>query len=38
MDSFQVKDISLAKQGHLQIEWASMHMPVLNQIKERKTF
>jgi adenosylhomocysteinase len=35
MDSFQVKDISLAKQGHLQIEWASMHMPVLNQIKER---
>ncbi|XHH08157.1 MAG: adenosylhomocysteinase [Candidatus Bathyarchaeia archaeon] len=35
MDQFQVKDKSLATQGHLQIEWASKHMPVLNIIKER---
>jgi len=35
MDQFQVKDKSLAPQGHLQIEWASAHMPVLSQIKSR---
>ena len=35
MEEFQVKDMNLAKQGHLQIEWASKHMPVLNIIKER---
>jgi adenosylhomocysteinase len=35
MEQFQVKDKSLAPQGHLQIEWASKHMPVLNIIKER---
>jgi len=35
MEHFQVKDKSLAPQGHLQIEWASKHMPVLNIIKER---
>ena len=35
MDKFQVKDKSLAPQGHLQIEWASKHMPVLNQIRTR---
>ncbi len=35
MEEFQVKDKSLAAQGHLQIEWASKHMPVLNIIKER---
>lgn len=35
MEEFQVKDKSLASQGHLQIEWASSHMPVLNQIKNR---
>jgi adenosylhomocysteinase len=35
MDKFQVKDKALAPQGHLQIEWASKHMPVLNQIKAR---
>ena len=33
--AFQVKDISLAPKGSLQIEWASGHMPVLNQIKRR---
>lgn len=32
---FQVKDISLAPKGHLQIEWAAKHMPVLIQIKKR---
>jgi adenosylhomocysteinase len=35
MEEFQVKDKSLAIQGHLQIEWASSHMPVLNIIKNR---
>jgi adenosylhomocysteinase len=35
MKNFKVKDASLASKGHLQIEWASKHMPVLNQIKER---
>ncbi len=35
MEDFQVKDKSLAPQGHLQIEWASKHMPVLNIIKTR---
>ena len=33
MASFKVKDQKLASQGNLLIEWASMHMPVLNQIK-----
>jgi len=35
MENYQVKDISLAPQGHLQIEWAAKHMPVLNIIKTR---
>ncbi|MGA3288728.1 MAG: adenosylhomocysteinase [Candidatus Bathyarchaeia archaeon] len=35
MEEFQVKDKNLAPQGHLQIEWASRHMPVLNLIKSR---
>jgi adenosylhomocysteinase len=35
MEDFKVKDTSLASKGSLQIEWASKHMPVLNQIKER---
>jgi adenosylhomocysteinase len=35
MGDFKVKDTSLASKGLLQIEWASKHMPVLNQIKER---
>lgn len=35
MNPFQVKDMSLAAAGCLQIEWASAHMPVLSQIKER---
>ncbi len=35
MEGFQVKDKSLAPQGHLQIEWAAKHMPVLNIIKNR---
>ncbi len=37
MEEFQVKDKTLAPQGRLQIEWASAHMPVLNQIKNRFT-
>jgi adenosylhomocysteinase len=37
MEEFQVKDKSLASQGHLQIEWAAAHMPVLSQIKGRFT-
>lgn len=35
MKDYQVKDIKLAPQGHLQIEWAAKHMPVLNIIKQR---
>ncbi|MEM1588816.1 MAG: adenosylhomocysteinase [Candidatus Bathyarchaeia archaeon] len=35
MKSFKVKDENLAEKGFLQIEWASKHMPVLNQIKKR---
>ncbi|MEM3700362.1 MAG: adenosylhomocysteinase [Candidatus Bathyarchaeia archaeon] len=35
MENFRVKDTILASNGRLQIEWASKHMPVLNQIKER---
>jgi len=32
---FKVRDISLAEQGERLIDWASVHMPVLNQIKSR---
>jgi adenosylhomocysteinase len=32
---FKVKDLSLANQGELLIHWASTHMPVLNQVKQR---
>jgi len=32
---FKVKDASLAEKGNLLIDWASMHMPVLSQIRER---
>jgi adenosylhomocysteinase len=35
VENFKVKDPSLAPKGHLQIEWASKHMPVLNQIRRR---
>lgn len=35
MTNYKVKDESLAEKGFLQIEWASKHMPVLNQIKKR---
>ena len=35
MEDYQVKDIKLAPQGHLQIEWAAKHMPVLNIIKHK---
>ena len=35
MEKFQVKDKALAPQGHLQIEWGSAHMPVLNQVRYR---
>ncbi len=35
METCKIKDPSLASQGHLQIEWAAAHMPVLNQIKNR---
>ncbi|NWF87327.1 adenosylhomocysteinase [Candidatus Bathyarchaeota archaeon] len=35
MEDFKVKDTALAPKGNLQIEWASEHMPVLNQIKKR---
>ena len=35
MEEFQVIDKKLSQQGHLQIEWASKHMPVLNLIINR---
>ncbi len=35
MEEFQVKDKSLAPQGHLQIEWSSRHMPVLKLVRKR---
>jgi len=34
MPNFKIKDKTLAVKGDLQIEWASKHMPVLNQIKK----
>lgn len=33
--NYDVKDIALAKEGALRIEWANQSMPVLNRIKER---
>lgn len=30
-----VKDMALAPEGHLKIDWASAHMPVLNQIRKQ---
>ena len=35
MEEFKVKNPELTSKGELLIEWASMHMPVLNKIKER---
>jgi len=35
MPSFKIKDPSLAPQGSLLVEWASKHMPVLNQIRRQ---
>ena len=35
MANFKVKDPGLASQGKLLVEWASIHMPVLNQIKNQ---
>lgn len=38
MNSIQnsiIKDISLAPEGRLKIDWASAHMPVLNKIREQ---
>jgi adenosylhomocysteinase len=32
---FDIKDIKLAKDGALRIEWANQNMPVLNRIKDR---
>ena len=32
---YDVKDLKLAKEGTLRIEWASQNMPVLNRIKKR---
>jgi adenosylhomocysteinase len=32
---FKVKDISLAKQGRLNIEWAENHMPVMMELRKR---
>src|SRR5438105_3041490 len=34
---YDIKDLSLAKEGKLKIEWAGQQMPVLQIIKERFT-
>ncbi len=33
--TYEVRDMSLAPQGHLNIEWAENHMPVLMKIHDR---
>ncbi len=33
--TYEVRDMSLAPQGHLNIEWAENHMPVLLKIRDR---
>ncbi len=35
MTKYDVKDIKLAKEGALRIEWANQNMPVLNRIRKR---
>ena len=35
MTDYKVKDINLAPQGALLVEWAAKHMPVLAQIRKR---
>jgi len=35
MSNFKIKDPKLAPQGALLVEWASKHMPVLNQIRRQ---
>ncbi len=35
MNEYKVKDIGLADEGELLIEWAEAHMPVLRQIRQR---
>ena len=35
MNEYKVKDIGLADEGELLIEWAEIHMPVLRQIRQR---
>jgi adenosylhomocysteinase len=35
MLDYKVKDINLAPEGALLVEWATKHMPVLNQIRDR---
>ncbi|MBU0590776.1 adenosylhomocysteinase [Candidatus Micrarchaeota archaeon] len=34
-NDYEVKDISLAKQGHLNIEFAEMHMAIMQKIRKR---
>src|SRR4030043_1677378 len=34
-EHFDVRDVSLADQGRLRVQWASQEMPVLGLIKER---
>jgi len=35
LQEYEVKDLKLAPQGKLKIEWTEMHMPVLRKIRER---
>ncbi len=34
MMDYKIKDIKLADEGNLQLEWAAMHMPALAQVRE----
>lgn len=34
-DNYEIKSLDLASSGHLTIEWAEKHMPVLSNIKEQ---
>ncbi|ACT02533.1 adenosylhomocysteinase [Paenibacillus sp. JDR-2] len=35
LEKSMIRDIALAPEGHLKIDWASAHMPVLNRIREQ---
>ncbi len=36
MEDYKVKDLSLASEGRIQLDWAEMHMPVLVRLRESR--